>query len=282
MKKRVIINADDFGFCKGVNDAVARAHTEGVLTSATLMANMPAAKEALDIAKRLPLLGVGVHLNLLEGEPLSRDKKVGILLDESGEFRFSPGKLAIKSLFSVEIRQAIEIELAEQIRRVIDSGITPSHLDSHKHFHCFGTIYKIVCRLAGQFGITAVRWPWEPPSVCAGNWPRLPSKDRRRAFIVRNLAKRCQKIDNSLIKNDLFFGLAHTGRICRDFWDEFGRTQFAGVAEVMTHPGYAEQIDPARTRLTTQRQVELKWLCEPAVRELLNSGGIELTHYGKI
>ena len=73
MNKRIIINADDFGLCKGVNAAVLKAHTEGILTSTTIMANMSAANEAVQIAKKLPNLGVGVHLNLYEGPPVSKD-----------------------------------------------------------------------------------------------------------------------------------------------------------------------------------------------------------------
>jgi len=89
MDRRVIINADDFGLCDGVNKAVAQAHTDGVLTSATIMANMPAADEAVKIAKKLPNLGVGVHLNLTEGRPLSKDTSIGRLLDTDGQFASS-------------------------------------------------------------------------------------------------------------------------------------------------------------------------------------------------
>ncbi|MBA7689469.1 Chitooligosaccharide deacetylase [subsurface metagenome] len=86
MDKRIIINADDFGLCDGVNKAVAKAHTEGILTSTTIMVNMPAADEAVKIAKKLPTLGVGVHLNLFEGRPVSKDSRIGRLLDADGRF----------------------------------------------------------------------------------------------------------------------------------------------------------------------------------------------------
>ncbi len=282
MQKRMIINADDFGLCTGVNDAVAAAHSRGVLTSATLMANMPGSLDAAAMVAQLPNLGVGVHLNVLEGKPVSRDSRVGVLLDRDGSFRLSPAKLAVKSFFSADIRRAVAIELTEQIRWVIDNGISPSHLDSHKHFHCFGSLYRIVCQLAEEFGIAVVRWPWEPATLCRGDWPKVTAKDRRRAFIVRNLALRCRKLDSRFIRNDLFFGLAHTGSIDMEFWSELSRTQFCGVAEVMTHPGYLARVDASRTRLVAQRQMELKWLCEPGTKEALSRAGIELTHYGRI
>ena len=69
MERKIIINADDFGLCDGVNRAVVQAHTQGILTSTTIMANMPAAPQAIELARQLPTLGVGVHLNLSEGKP---------------------------------------------------------------------------------------------------------------------------------------------------------------------------------------------------------------------
>jgi hopanoid biosynthesis associated protein HpnK len=280
MTARMIINADDFGLCEGVNKAVAEAHNNGVLTSATIMANMPGLDEAVEIAKKTPRLGVGVHLNLTEGRPISSDRQVKALVGDDGEFKYSAYTLAAKYFFDRRLRKAIEIELAAQIEAVIGKGVKPTHLDSHKHFHCFGPIYKIVCSLAERFGIRAVRWPWEPATVCYGDWPRVGFGDRMRAFLLRQMTLNCQKIDSRFIKNDIFFGVAHTGRIDDKFWAEIAKTQFTGVAEVMTHPGYTEGL--GKTRLVKERQVELKWLCEPTTKQLLSEAGIELVHYGQI
>ena len=276
----MIINADDFGLCEGVNRAVAEAHTQGVLTSATIMANMPAVDEAVEIAKKTPSLGVGVHLNATEGRPISPGSKIEAIVGEDGKFKCSAYTLAIKSLLDKKVLKALEIELAAQIETVIGKGIKPTHLDSHKHFHCFGPVYKIVCSLAERFSIPAVRWPWEPATVCYGDWQKVKFGDRMRAFLLRQLTMSCQKIDSRFIKNDIFFGVLHTGRIDDKFWAEVCKTQFAGVAEVMTHPGYTQGL--TGTRLVEQRQVELKWLCEPTTRQLIEQAGIELVHYGNI
>jgi len=280
MARKMIINADDFGLCEGVNKAVAEAHRSGVLTSASIMANMPGTDKAIAIAEKMPSLGVGIHLNLTEGRPISSDRRVEPLVDEAGDFKYSVYKLAAKSFVNKEIFKALEIELAAQIKSIIDKGIKPTHLDSHKHFHCFGPIYKIVCSLAEYFGIGAVRWPWEPATVCDGDWPKVGFGDRMRALLLRQMTLNCQKIDGRFIKNDIFFGAAHTGKIDDKFWEEIGKTQFAGVAEVMTHPGYAEGL--VNTRLVGQREIELKWLCEPRTKEILSEAGIKLVHYGNI
>ena len=280
MSRKLIINADDFGLCQGVNNAIAEAHATGVLTSATIMANMPAADEAIEMAKKMPTLGVGVHLNILAGRPLSTDPIVKILTNGSGDFKYSTSKLAVMTIASKKIRKAIEAELSAQISSLISKGITPTHLDSHKHFHCLSPIWRIVCSLADKFNIPAVRWPFEPQTLCTGDWPKVEPKDKISAFLVRQMALKCQSIDDRFIKTDIFFGVAHTGRIDDNFWAEVSQTQFAGIAEVMTHPGYPGGL--GKTRLVEQRQTELKWLCAASTKQIIADAGIELTNYATL
>ncbi|MHC4086870.1 MAG: carbohydrate deacetylase, partial [Planctomycetota bacterium] len=165
MDRRIIINADDFGLCDGINEAVARAHSDGILTSATIMVNMPAAEKAVKIAKKLPSLGVGVHLNLTEGWPISKDPCISRLLDSDGQFAHSPFKLSLLSLAGNKIREAIRTELAAQIQWVIDHGLKPTHLDSHNHIHSFPALFSIVCQSARSFQIPAIRWTFEPKEL---------------------------------------------------------------------------------------------------------------------
>ena len=282
MGVKLIINADDFGLCRGVNSAVAKAHNEGVLTSATLMANMPGAAEAVEIAKKTPSLGVGVHLNVLEGPAMSEDNQVKILLNNKGCFRYSAGKLALMIMVSGNVRKAVEIELTSQIQWIIDSGIRLTHLDSHKHFHCFGPISRIVCRLAEHFNISAIRWPFEAANVCKTPWPETSIEDKKRAFVVRTMAKLSRRTSSHFIKTDAFYGLAHTGRIDGKFWPALASESLGGIVEVMTHPGFADGLDSGATRLVEQRANEAKWLCEAETKKNLSQAGFELIHYGLI
>ena len=89
MKKRFIVNADDFGLCAGVNLAVQKAHTDGILTSATIMAGAEGTDEALEMARQMPNLGVGIHLNLVEGKAMCQNRQTGCILDKNGEFCYS-------------------------------------------------------------------------------------------------------------------------------------------------------------------------------------------------
>jgi hopanoid biosynthesis associated protein HpnK len=281
MQRFVIVNADDFGLCRGVNMAVEESHKKGILTSATLMANMPSAVEAIEIAKKTPSLGVGVHLNLTDGRPLSDDESVDCLRNASGEFAHSPWKLALKSLLSKNIRKAVGTELAAQVKWVIDRGIKPTHLDSHKHMHAFPTIFSIVCELARQFGIKAIRWTFEPAKMGLG-FPRSTRQGKRRSAMVRTMARINRRQNSKFFANNMLLGISHTGRMDHNFFRAVTLNPLGPVAEVMTHPGYAEGLDPSKTRLIDQRKLEAETLCSERTKSYFDASGIRLIHYGQI
>jgi hopanoid biosynthesis associated protein HpnK len=282
MDRRIIINADDFGLCDGVNEAVAKAHTDGILTSATIMTNMPASDEAVDIAKKLPKLGVGVHLNLTEGRPVSKDGSIRCLLNREGQFACSPLAMSLMSMARNEIRKAIRTELAAQIQWVIDHGLKPTHLDSHKHIHAFPALFSVVCQLARRFGIPAIRWPFEPKELARIPWPLTSEDGRKRARKVRIMAKINRMQNRDFLKNDALLGIAHTGRIDVNFFKAVALYNSAKTTEVMTHPGFVDGLDPEKTRLIHQRKVELDALCSEKTRQYFEDAEIELVHYGQL
>lgn len=282
MDRRIIINADDFGLCDGVNEAVDQAHSDGILTSATIMANMPAAEKAVKIAKKLPSLGLGVHLNLNEGRPISKDPCIDRLLDADGQFAYSPFILSLLSLAGHKIREAIRAELAAQIQWVIDHGLKPTHLDSHKHIHSFPALFSIVCQLARRFGIPAIRWSFEPKELLRIPWP-LTSKDgKKRAQKIRIMAKINRMQNQDFLKNDAVLGIAHTGKIDVNFFKAVALYSPAETVEVMTHPGFVDGLDEDKTRLLHQRKVELDTLCSEKTRQYFKDAGIKLVHYGQL
>jgi chitin disaccharide deacetylase len=282
MEKRLIINADDFGLCESVNKGIVEAHTKGVLTSTTIMANMPAADHAVELAKNLPALGLGVHLNLTAGKPLCRDNTVKLILDSQGYFVLSPGKLALASLITGKARTAIETELASQIQWLIDKGIKPTHLDSHKHIHSFPSIFPIVCRLAKRFSIPAIRYTFEPKQVSRLPWPLTDRESRKRASLVRTMAKINRFQNSAFFKTDCLLGVNHVGKINTAFMRAVSLYNIASTAEVMTHPGYIYDLDATRTRLVKQREIELEALCSEKTKQSLNEAGIKLINYGQL
>lgn len=281
MDKKLIINADDFGLCEGVNKAVAKAHTDGVLTSTTIMANMPAADDAAQIARELPSLGLGVHLNLTGGRALSSQPALRPLLNARGEFTASAAKVAFFTVTPI-IRAAVKAELAAQIQWVIDKGLHPTHLDSHKHIHTVPHIFSIVCQLARRFEIPAIRFAYEPKQVSAIPWP-LPAKtQKQKAAIVRAMASINHIQNRDFLKTDATLGIAHTGRIDVNFFRAVALYNPVDIAEVMTHPGFVDGLDPQQTRLINQRKVELDTLCSEKTRCYFDDAGIKLVHYGQI
>jgi len=282
MDRRIIINADDFGLCEGVNEAVAQAHSEGVLTSATIMANMPAASEAVKIAKEMPTLGVGVHLNLTEGPPVSEEACVERLIDADGRFACSPIRLSLLSLAGHRIRNAIRAELAAQIQWLIDRGLKPTHLDSHEHIHAIPALFSIVYQLAGRFGIRAVRWPFEPEELSRTPWPLTSEDGRAKALKVRIMAKINRVQNKDFLKNDILFGLAHTGKIDVNFFKAIALYNSAATAEIMTHPGIDDGPDTNESRLQHHRRVELEALCSDKTKQYFKDAKVRLVHYGQI
>lgn len=277
-----MINADDFGLCEGVNKGILRAYGDGVLTSATIMVNMPASEQAAGLARKTTGLGIGVHLNLTEGRPVSRAGCIGALVDSNGRFAYSPGRLAIRSLFSSEIRVAIEAELTEQVKWVLRRAIKPTHLDSHKHVHCFPAIFSIVCRLARRFQIDAIRYGCEPGYVSTPPFPITDANGRKRARMLRMMAKVNRWQNADFFKTDAFFGAAHTGRIGASFLKAVSLYNSASTAELMTHPGLTYDIDASQTRLVRQRQAELDALCGKQAKKYFEDAGVKLVHYGQL
>jgi hopanoid biosynthesis associated protein HpnK len=281
MDKRIIINADDFGLCSGVNQAVAQAHTRGVLTSTTIMANMPAAEAAVKLAKQMPGLGVGVHLNLFKGQPLSKDGNINYLLDDTGSFAFSTTKLSLLSVCRRKIRNAIRAEFAAQIQWVIDNGLKPTHLDSHKHIHSFPAIFPIVCDLARRFEIPAIRFIFEPKRLSAMPWP-LPSEGGRKRARNARIMARINRIQNAdFLKTDCLLGVAHMGKIDVNFFKAVAFYNSAATAEIMTHPGLDDDTEKVKSGMH-QRRGELEALCSEKTKQYLKNAGIKLVHYGQL
>lgn len=143
--KKLIINADDFGYSRAINYGIIDCFQHGVLSSATFMANMPGAEHAADLAKQNPGLGVGVHLVLTCGEPILKDHQT--IVDVHGRFR----KLSFyESAFNIELAEVYD-EWKAQIERFLSFGIKPTHLDSHHHINTYKGIQDVFCRLAEEY-----------------------------------------------------------------------------------------------------------------------------------
>lgn len=152
---RIIVNADDFGMSSQINHAIVEAFQKNLISSTTMMANMPAFDEACALAHRYELMDrIGVHLNLTEGQPLTRTiTRCSRFCDEQGNLRRRRTTFRLRPAEEAAIKE----ELDAQVKKCLMRGIRVTHLDSHHHVHTEWAIGRVVIEVAKQNGIPAIR-----------------------------------------------------------------------------------------------------------------------------
>ncbi|MEZ5392012.1 MAG: ChbG/HpnK family deacetylase [Bryobacterales bacterium] len=268
--RRLIVNADDFGFTEDVNEGIVHAFERGILRSTTLMANGAAFEHAVKLARQTPGLDVGVHLTLVDGPSLSQPGRelpatVARLL------------LAIRSAWGPT---AIEEECCAQIEKIRAAGIEPSHVDTHKHTHLFPPVLDAVLRAAKRNGIAWVRRPFDLPlTATAANTPwkrRLVS--RMLGGLSRGFDRRMRA--EGLHATDAFAGFQLTGFYREPELAGLLRALPEGVTEFMCHPGFCRApLQAARTRLKLSRVQELEALTSDLVLRAASEAQVEITSF---
>jgi chitin disaccharide deacetylase len=286
--KQLILNADDFGLTHGVNEGIIRAHRDGILTSATLMANGLAFDGAVERARANPKFGVGCHLVLVGGTPVAPCEEIPSLVDRKGRFPESLGVfLARLSSGRVSLQQ-IERELRAQIERIRGAGIEPTHLDTHKHTHAHPQVMEALGRVAHQLGIARVRKPMEN---LRDSW--ASSRNERAGLSAQLLAVaalramtpafRAISRKYGLRSPDHFLGLAMTGKLGPVALRHLIDTLPEGRTEIMLHPGICDpELASTGSRLQQERQTELEALLDPGVKRALMNQGIRLISYREL
>lgn len=289
--RRLIVNADDFGFTAGVNRAIVEAHIRGIVTSSTLMANGRAFDDAVGRAATVPRLSVGCHVVLIDGEPvLDAQRLPSIARAYSGGARFRDGlkSFAARALIGRLNPEEIEVEATAQIRKIQSAGITVSHVDTHKHTHLFPAVLRPLLRAARTCGVRAVRNPFGPRKPLRsselltrpGLWTRYAEVRVLRGLAgkFRETAKRAE-----LLTPDGTFGVVVTGALDENLFRGIAAIIPQGTWEFVCHPGYNDDdLKSAKTRLHHSREVELRVLTLPEARQLLLNQGIDLISYHEL
>ena len=286
--KELILNADDFGLTRGVNEGIIRAHREGVLTSTTLMAAGAAFDDAVERAKQNPRLGVGCHLVLTGGRCVAPPGQISSLADSDGHLPRSITALAARLSLGLVRTRHIEIELRAQIEKIRRAGVEPSHFDTHKHTHVHPRVMYALARVARESGITPVRKPvenlrdsWRTSRRDGGD----VLKNLLLAAAVRATASRFNALcrQYGLRSPDHFLGMALTGRMTSAALCHLVDTLPEGRTEIMLHPGICD-ADLKRTgsRLQIQRQTELEALLASEVRAGIERKGARLISYREL
>jgi predicted glycoside hydrolase/deacetylase ChbG (UPF0249 family) len=290
--KRLIINADDFGLAPGVNRAIIELQQAGALSSTTLMATASYFSPAVHLAFAQPGLAVGCHVVLVDGSPCLRGSEVPSLLDPkrsvepaaSPSFRPTVGRF-LQDLLRGRIReQEIETEAIAQIQRIQSSGLTVSHIDSHKHLHGFPRVLAPLLRAARQCGVDCVRNPFEPwwslrATRPAGAWRRAQvhaMRTQRQSFL--RLARK-----HDITTTDGSIGILATGSLDEPVLRSLLHAMPKGTWELVCHPGYSDAVlEQAHTRLLASREVEHGALLEVIPPALRNDSGLSLIDFHEL
>lgn len=256
--KRLVVNADDFGFTRDVNQGIVEAHQNGILTATTLMATGAAFDDAARLAKEHPTLDIGCHLVLVGVPPFPATVPQLVRAVALGRIR-------------------IYDELAAQVRRIADAGLAPSHLDTHKHTHLLPPVLDAVARISEEFRIPWVRRPFDFPLQPGG--PGLTNR------AMRTMSGRFRTAlgRHGCRSTDWFAGFRITGRYHAGDLVALIRSLPEGVTEFMCHPGRCgEELRLARTRLKESREEELRALTAPEVRAALQENGVQLVNFREL
>jgi predicted glycoside hydrolase/deacetylase ChbG (UPF0249 family) len=270
MRARLIVNADDFGLTRGINRAIAELHACGAVTSATLMANGPAFEDAVRVAHSFPTLGVGCHIVLTDGTPLSPPHTIPTLLHSDG-IRLRP---SLSSFFLAVLSGRVDPddvarEAQAQICHLQQHGIQPTHIDTHKHTHMLPQIARTLLNVAYACGIRSIRNPFEPA------WCLKPSTTPLNRRLQLRLLRQCRprflalpQIRNGTIETtDGTLGIAATGSLDPVSLRAILAAIRAGTWELVCHPGYNDQdLGGIATRLRSSREIERTALAEALAR----------------
>ncbi len=281
MPARLILNADDFGLTPGINRAISELHSAGVLTSATLMANGPAFDDAVRIALAQPTLGVGCHIVLTDGTPVSPPETIPTLLGpDRRTFRPSLTHF-IRDLLLGRIAAAdIEREALAQVRKLQTAGIRVTHLDTHKHTHIFPRVTRALVRVMQTTSVSALRNPFEPPHTSL----HTNRKRRLQVALLNRFQPAFRHIAAHTLTTDGTFGISATGSLDAAALRELlTHIPQAGTFELLCHPGYNDaDLDALPTRLRAHRETEREALLSEVPRMFLNPQPPQLIHYGDV
>jgi hopanoid biosynthesis associated protein HpnK len=267
--RRLIINADDFGRSRSINEAVIRAHREGILTTASLMVNESSCAEAVELAKQNPKLGVGLHLTFLMGHSALSSGEIPGLVNAQKEFSNSPVGVGFRYFFQRGLREQLRAEIHAQFARFRATGLLLDHVNGHLHLHLHPVIFSILMEDAKKLGIERMRLTRDSFRLNArlanGRWLYRATH----AVIYKML---CARSGDAMRRRGIrfaprVFGLLQDSQVDENYILKLLPVLSAGDSELYSHPS-----------LDTFKH-EFDALISPRVKEKINQLGIQLIRY---
>lgn len=279
--KRAIISADDFGLSVEVNEAIEIAHRQGLLSTASLMVAGPAVEDAVERAKRLPTLGVGLHLVVIEGPCVLPPSEIPLLVSPDGQFPSDQLKLGIEYFFRPDVRRQLEAEIVAQLEAFQRTGLRLDHANAHKHMHLHPTVGKMLIRAGKHYGLRAVRTPLEPPAplMAAGTYTDTlgDAALRRWTRLLRH-----QIHEAGMVTNDFCFGIAWSGHMTADRVSALAAHLPDGVSEIYFHPATARNALLQCLMPGYEHEAEFGALCSDGFRTGLQHSGTRLIGWSDV
>jgi hopanoid biosynthesis associated protein HpnK len=266
--KRLIVTADDYGASLPVNEAIEIACRDGILTTTCLMVGAPMAGDAVERAKGLPNLRVGLHLVVVRGRPVLGPERIPDLVDKDGRFDSNLVRAGFRYFFMPRVRRQLAAEIRAQFEAFQATGLVLDHANAHHHMHLHPTVLQLIVEIGREFGLAAVRLPYEPGvGLLLAPWITLMKRRLLRA---------------GLRFNDFIFGIRDTGRMDGDALRRTIAALPDGVSEILLHPatGLSAEMEPETARF--RFETEFMALIDPAVRDAVNTAGVELIAFGDL
>ena len=267
--RRLIVNADDFGRSTSINQAVIRAHRDGILTTTSLMVNEPAVEEAVTLARENPGLGVGLHLTLLCGHSALTHAEIPGLVNARGEFSDNPPGTGFRYYFQHGLREQLRREIHAQFQKFRATRLPLDHVNGHLHLHLHPTVFRILMRDAAQLGISRLRLPFDPfrlnLRVSSGHFVYRAVH----AALYHALSSRARPAlaQRGIRHTRAVFGLLQNARVDEPYVTRLLPHLPAGDSELYSHPS----LDEFRN--------EFDALVSSRVREQVSQLGIKLIRY---
>ncbi|MGI4748834.1 MAG: hopanoid biosynthesis-associated protein HpnK [Janthinobacterium lividum] len=267
--RQLLISADDFGLSPSVNEGIERAHRDGILTTASLMVAGAACADAVERAKRMPDLKVGLHLVVIEGPAVLDPVDIPRLVDRNGRFPSDQLGLGLRYFFRPDVRRQLGREIEAQFDAFARTGLVLDHANAHKHMHLHPTVGAMMVRAGRRHGLKSIRVPIEPPGPI-GEADTIGA----RALRAWTRVLRAQVRRAGMTTNDSCFGLAWSGHMTADRLVALAGSLPNGFSELYFHP--AASRDPLLDALMPdyEHEAELAALCDPQVRNALFRSGM--------
>jgi predicted glycoside hydrolase/deacetylase ChbG (UPF0249 family) len=293
--KRLIINADDFGFNREITDGILECHELRTVLSTTLMVNMPGAEYAAGLVSKYPGLSVGIHLNLTLGRPVTPADRVPSLVDGGGFFRSQSEMFRRAFRFQLNSRE-VETELAAQVERFVGFGLVPTHCDSHHHVADCPQIFPIKARVLKRFGIRRIRTQrgWYRRDRAARGWgslagammmnvKRCPTRTYYEAVHLYSWLRGFSQPSERYGFSKLITDQGKAANHCElQGFETMARNCPEGISECVVHPGLLSDDPLDQPAYRDQRKAEHSLLTDPECLRICQRHGVELTNFCRL